>query len=208
MLSYYHRCDFVLHLEHQKAFGLRVLVKRTPIDVFIIKRPDCFCYFYRFCYSHVMKRLTRLLLNCAYPLLQVYWFLCRPSTTGVRCLLIKDEHILLIRHSYGSQNWTVPGGGVKAGESPVESAKREMFEEVGITLSHFLELGNIYFTHEYKKDTVWVFAASPTDYSFTIDETEIVQAQWFLLSELPSDSSSLLPRFLQLMEKPTIYKSE
>lgn len=39
--------------------------------------------------------------------------------------------ILLVKHSYGRQGWSLPGGGLKKGESIVDGAIREADEESG-----------------------------------------------------------------------------
>ena len=145
-----------------------------------------------------MRKTKRFILKVGYSLLKLYWFLFRPKTQGVRCLIIKDNSILLIQHSYGSSNWTVPGGGTKTGESIAESAKREISEEVGITVSELTKLGCVQYDEEYKKDSIYVFLTTVASEAFTIDELEISSAQWFPLDSLPDNSSKLLERFLFL----------
>lgn len=53
------------------------------------------------------------------------------SVTGV---VIKDNKVLLARHTYGSGKglYIVPGGYVEFGEMPQEAVKREIFEETKI----------------------------------------------------------------------------
>lgn len=55
------------------------------------------------------------------------------SVTGV---LIKNNRVLLARHTYGSGKGLliVPGGYAMIGESPQEAVKREYMEEVGIAV--------------------------------------------------------------------------
>ena len=45
-------------------------------------------------------------------------------------LVIKDEKVLLIFHPYIKQ-WFQPGGHIDDGESPIEAAIREVYEETG-----------------------------------------------------------------------------
>jgi len=45
-------------------------------------------------------------------------------------LVIKDETVLLIFHPY-IQRWFQPGGHIDDGESPIEAAIREVYEETG-----------------------------------------------------------------------------
>jgi 8-oxo-dGDP phosphatase len=50
--------------------------------------------------------------------------------------LDEDDHVTLIhqyRHAIGRRNWELPAGLIdKAGEDPVETARRELVEEVGL----------------------------------------------------------------------------
>lgn len=51
---------------------------------------------------------------------------------GAKALITAGEAVLLVkeRHADGSAFWTLPGGGVHAGESPVECLRRELREEL------------------------------------------------------------------------------
>jgi 8-oxo-dGTP pyrophosphatase MutT (NUDIX family) len=56
-----------------------------------------------------------------------------------------DEHgsVILVgqfRFSLGAYSWEVPEGGAPAGTSVLESAKRELREECGVTAEHWLEI--------------------------------------------------------------------
>ena len=54
-------------------------------------------------------------------------------------LVIKDEKVLLIFHPY-IQQWFQPGGHIDEGESPIEAAIREVYEETGFICE--LDSGN------------------------------------------------------------------
>ena len=54
----------------------------------------------------------------------------RPRACGA---LIRNETILMVRHAEPTRSyWTLPGGGVEAGETLAEAAMREVFEETGL----------------------------------------------------------------------------
>ncbi|MEV5766111.1 NUDIX domain-containing protein [Micromonospora sp. NPDC052213] len=77
-----------------------------------------------------------------YRLRKVYWLIARPTTHGVKALIIRSvgsERVLLVRHSYGDQSlWSLPGGGYRpARENPEQAARRECIEELGVELEPF-----------------------------------------------------------------------
>lgn len=67
------------------------------------------------------------------------------KTLGVRALVIKNNRVLLIKHSY-INGWYTVGGGVKRGETPLQAIQRELFEEVGIECLDKPQLFNVYYS--------------------------------------------------------------
>jgi 8-oxo-dGTP diphosphatase len=51
--------------------------------------------------------------------------------------IIVDDHgsVLLVKQTYGRLNWELPGGAAEAGESPEETAVREVREEAGLDVA-------------------------------------------------------------------------
>lgn len=92
--------------------------------------------------------------------------------------------VLLVRHSYGPDVWSLPGGGVASGEEPEAAARREVHEELGLTLDRLEALG----THKEE-----ISGAPHTSYLFTgvaderpkPDGREIVEARFFPSHSLP-----------------------
>ena len=58
-----------------------------------------------------MKFLLARLYRYGYPLAVAWWFITRPTTEGVRCIIKDGNRVLLIRHTYGRKDYTVPSGG-------------------------------------------------------------------------------------------------
>lgn len=55
--------------------------------------------------------------------------------------IIRNDHVLMVFHDHGDRSfWTLPGGGVEAGESLEEAVIREVKEEVNLdcTVERFL----------------------------------------------------------------------
>jgi 8-oxo-dGTP diphosphatase len=56
---------------------------------------------------------------------------------SVRALILDEQDRLLLYHFLvpGAIVWAAPGGGIEAGESPLDALRRELHEEVGLTLA-------------------------------------------------------------------------
>ncbi len=98
--------------------------------------------------------MRRLLYRTIHPFRRFYWFLARPKTYGVKCLIEHHGQLLMIRNTYGHMHWTFPGGGVRRGETLQAAIRREVMEEVEITLREPTYLGSYFNVKEYKRDTV------------------------------------------------------
>lgn len=46
----------------------------------------------------------------------------------------KDKFVLIFRHKNNEDYYAIPGGGIEAGETPEGAAKREIDEELGLSL--------------------------------------------------------------------------
>lgn len=131
---------------------------------------------------------NRILTKLIHPILQIYWFVFRPKTQGVKCIISNDGKVLMIRNTYGHKLWTFPGGGIDQGETAEQAVKREVVEEVGVKVKNLRKIGEFTITAEYKRDTVTVFVASSGSNQFAIDDKEILEAGWFSLDNLPTIS--------------------
>ncbi len=137
--------------------------------------------------------LRRRAYRLAYLLLRVYWFVARPRTNGVKCVLTDGDRVLLVRHTYGRAEWELPGGSIKARERPSSAARREMHEELGVAIEDWTALGEISGRTRHRRETLHCFRAELHDPVLTLDRGEIDAARWFPRSELPPD----LGRYVQ-----------
>ena len=62
---------------------------------------------------------------------------------NVGLIIVNNYGKVLICKRKNSNQWQFPQGGIDKGESPIEAAKREIFEEVGIKPSKIKVLGKI-----------------------------------------------------------------
>jgi len=133
----------------------------------------------------------------------IYWFVMRPKTFGVKCVIEHNGEVLMIKNSYGGwKNWMFPGGSIDKNETPEEAAKREVLEEVGIEVQDLRKIGEYTSTKEFKKDTVMVFAGESKGKEVTTNPKEIAEARWFKLYDLPeiSEYSKLILSMLYRKE--------
>lgn len=115
------------------------------------------------------------------------WKITKPVTAGVRVLLIKDNKVLLVKHTY-QKHWYLPGGGIKKGETFEEAIRREFKEEMDGELGS-LKLFGIYNNFfEYKNDHIVIFLCE--DFSFKgKTDIEIEKFNTFELNSLPIDTA-------------------
>ena len=102
-----------------------------------------------------------MLLDLAYRLQKKLWRLLRPRTRGVKVMLFTAAgEIVLIRNSYGrSEQFVLPGGGIRRAESPEHAARREIREELGCGVDRLVQVSTHYSGDEGKRDTIFLFKA-------------------------------------------------
>jgi 8-oxo-dGTP pyrophosphatase MutT (NUDIX family) len=103
----------------------------------------------------------------------------RPDVLGVRRLIEFEGRVPPLRHPYGSIKWDLPSGGVMRRESPEEAARREVREEVGVTLSGLSPPGRYTGTEYYEKDTVVCFYARAWSPALEPRRAEVYEEEWF-----------------------------
>ena len=120
----------------------------------------------------------------------------RPITMGVRAIILDGDRVLLIRHSYVA-GWHLPGGGVDKGETLVAAMKREVREEVALTVEAPAQPLGIYARFRNgASDHVAVFVAERWSGTPKADGFEIVEAAFFPLDQLPEDTTAATLRRL------------
>jgi ADP-ribose pyrophosphatase YjhB (NUDIX family) len=120
--------------------------------------------------------------------LRVWWFVRRPRTYGVKCVIDHGGRWLMVRNTYGHRRWTFPGGGVRRREATDVAVRREILEEVGIALGA-VEIVGTYPGITKPRDTVTVFRAVVDSSAVVIDRGEIAEAEWFESTALPHPRS-------------------
>jgi ADP-ribose pyrophosphatase len=98
-----------------------------------------------------------------------------------KIILIKQ-----FRYPVGRFLWELPAGSVDEGETPVDAARRECHEEIGLVPSTVVRLSALYPTPGYCDEEMIFFRASAlekTDAQAHVDEDEDIDAKTFELRE-------------------------
>ena len=99
--------------------------------------------------------------------------------------------VLLIRHSYGSGNWLLPGGGIAGGEAPLAAAQRELAEETGLSLAQARCLAVIDEPLYGTINRVHLVCGTAQG-DLRCDGREVIAARFFAAADWPSDLSPRL----------------
>ena len=77
-------------------------------------------------------------------------------------LVSRDERLLFVRRNIdpGRGLWALPGGFVEPGESPEETALRELREEIGMRAERLRAIGSYYLVPGYSSELMHAYVAS------------------------------------------------
>lgn len=136
--------------------------------------------------------LHRTALRVAHAIRRRWWRLARVRLNGCRVLAFDPQgRILLIRHSYGSGNWMLPGGGIGRNEAPLDAGVRELREETGCALKgarvHIVVEEPLYGTINRVHVIVGLVQDDPR-----CDGREVIAARLVAQDELPENLSPVL----------------
>jgi ADP-ribose pyrophosphatase YjhB (NUDIX family) len=110
------------------------------------------------------------------------------KTLGVRALILKDNQILLVRHTY-LKGWYLPGGGVNHSESPTQGIIREVREEVGGVVTEPVRLLAVYYNTKLGWDDYVLLYEVKLSSQQGQHDREIAEVRWFNIQQLPEDIS-------------------
>lgn len=136
----------------------------------------------------------------ATPFLRVYFV----GRNRVRVVVLNErQEILLVRSWFGHQRWSLPGGGIRRREPPIEAAIRETFEETGVRIApdHIKPLGQFKNGDSNAPFTVDCYTAhvsSQPAYIAARQRLEMLDVSWFPLAALPETRSTTVDNALKL----------
>ena len=105
------------------------------------------------------------------------------------CVICQDQNRVLITYQYNNAPQRVvdefPIGVVEAGELPIDTARRELLEEVGIYANTLTELGSFLVNNRRSAKKVWVFLATQLEQRIAQPEsTECIAQEWVSIPEV------------------------
>ena len=127
------------------------------------------------------------IMKLAHRFRRLVWFVTRPVMIGVRAILVRDDEVLLVKHTYQDE-WYIPGGGVKRGETLEQAVRREVREETGSTVNT-MDLFGVYTGYfDFMSNHTIVFVS--TDFTpGAFRSLEIEEAVFFPIHNLPEPMS-------------------
>ena len=137
-------------------------------------------------------------LDLAYRIQRRLWRWLRPRTRGVKLMLFNEKgEILLIRNSYGrSDQFVLPGGGVRPWEKPELAAVREAREELSCEVDKLTLVSTHCSSAQGKRDTVTVYSGDVAE-AIKADGFEVEEARFFAVDALPENISAATGRRIE-----------
>jgi mutator protein MutT len=117
----------------------------------------------------------------------------------------KDGRILLLhRNTPKRTQWEIPGGKIDEGESPEETAVRELEEELGVQVKIDSELGGKSFQEDaYTMKYTWFLAVVLSGKPTVMEPETHDECRYFSVSDLEGLRSDLSPNTVNFLEEYT-----
>lgn len=129
-------------------------------------------------------RAWQLAYRAGYPVMRAWWRIWPRDHHGALVAIRLGDKLLMVGCSYRAE-WTFPGGGVAHGESSIQAATREVFEETGLRLRITGPPVVVVGHWEGRADTVHIFEIVLDSLpSLRLDNREVVAARLVEAGEL------------------------
>jgi 8-oxo-dGTP pyrophosphatase MutT (NUDIX family) len=105
---------------------------------------------------------------------------------GVVAFDAHDRIVLVGQHRYTLDefSWEIPEGGVPAGESPLEGARRELREETGVEAADWREIARLDLSNSITDERAVLYLASGLEHGEPEpDPTEALEVRWVPFDE-------------------------
>ena len=121
---------------------------------------------------------------------------------GAKAALLCDGEILLVRHSYGPDRWELPGGGVRRGEDPLVALRRELAEELGLSVTGAVPLAVACGLGRRSRHRTHIFRVDLPSQFVVPDPVEIAEARWCDPAAPPAPVDQTVREALSLIGRP------
>ncbi len=109
------------------------------------------------------------------------------ATAAGIVVLDEESRILLVgqhRYTLDAYSWEIPEGGVPAGETPLDGARRELREETGVEAGNWRELLRFHLSNSISDEAGVLFAAHALTHGVAHpDPTEDLAVRWVPFDE-------------------------
>lgn len=144
--------------------------------------------------------LHRAALRLAHGIRKRWWRLRKARLTGCSVITLDPcGRVLLVRHSYGSGYWSLPGGRVGRGEDPADTAQRELYEEVSCRMTEMRRVAVLTEVLHGAQNVVHLYAGVTEDRPEE-DGREILEVRFFPMADLPHPISPTVAARLKMLE--------
>lgn len=126
----------------------------------------------------------RILYYILWPFI---WFYS-PLNARVRVIIVHKDECLQVTNWFGSGKWSLPGGGMKFGENPVQTGIREVNEELSVkldenTIIQLTEEGVVHYSNGLLKRNYFLFVRVGSKPQPTLSK-EITKTRWVKLDNI------------------------
>jgi 8-oxo-dGTP pyrophosphatase MutT (NUDIX family) len=118
--------------------------------------------------------------RAAFRIMRAWWWLRRPQHHGALVAIWLDGSVLIVQQSY-RHTLNFPGGGVRRGEPAQEAARRELGEELGLSVDRgdLVHIMQVEAEWDFRHDRVDIFELRLTEPPLLrLDNREVVDARF------------------------------
>ena len=119
-----------------------------------------------------------------------------------KAIIVKDGKVLIARDIRDIDEWELPGGRLNIDETPLEGLRREIKEELGVTIMIHEVIHGEQVMHPHKNDphVFFIYRASLLDENelFDLQPEEVAEVKWITEEEL--DAQTIYPLYRRALE--------
>ena len=125
----------------------------------------------------------------------------KPIRKAVRCFLIKDNKVVVTKYKEGNKKagyYEIPGGKIEEGETPEQTAIREMKEETGLIIKNLKNKGKMIIEYPDRIFDFDVFLCNESEgepQNFEENTSEWIEIKELLKKEKILSNIMILDRF-------------